>query len=146
MQKRQRRKDKKAAFRPLRSYSAHESGDGKSASWYSCNQTIARCLSFSLLLPAASHNELDLDEQQKGQKHIDGLKRKRPSKTSTPSAAASTSAVGHATLPSSDIVLAAFAPVERAVQNAVQPLVTQVAALQKEVGRFKHLLSDDESG
>ena len=108
---------------------------------------FACCLSFSLLLSAASHDELDLNEQQKVQKYIDGLKRKRPSKTSTP--AASTSAVGRATIPSSDVVLAAFVPVcfqiERAVQNAVQPLVTQVAALQKEVGRFKHLLSDDES-
>ena len=109
-----------------------------------------RCLSFSLLHPAASHDELDLDEQQKEQKYFDGLKRKRPSKTSTHSAAASTSAVGRATIPSSDVVSAAFVTVcfeiERAVQNAVQPLVTQVAALQKEVGRFKHLLSDDESG
>ena len=35
-QKRQRRKDKKAALRPLRSHSAHESGDGNSASRYSC--------------------------------------------------------------------------------------------------------------
>ena len=82
------------------------------------------------------------------QKYIDGLKRKRSSKTSTP-APASTSAVGRATLTSSDVVLDAFVPVcfqiERAVQNAVEPLVTQVAALQKEVGRFKHLLSDDES-
>ena len=82
------------------------------------------------------------------QKYIDGLKRKRPSKTSTP-AAASTSAVGRTTLPSSDVVFAAFVPVcfqiGRAVQNEVQPLVTQVAALQKEVGRFKHLLFDDES-
>ena len=138
-QKRQRRKDKKTA---LRKSTVNQRLGIVAVRPFAC------CLSFSLLLPAASHDELDLNEQQKVQKYIDGLKRKRPSKTSTP-APASTSAVGRATLPSSDVVLAAFVPVcfqiERAVQNAVHPLVTQVAALQKEVGRFKHLLSDDES-
>ena len=81
---------------------------------------------------------------------MDGLKRKRPSKSSTPSAATtSSSAVGRAMLPSFDVASAAMFPVcfqiERAVQNAVQPLVTQVTALQKEVGCFKHPLSDDDS-
>ena len=102
-----------------------------------------------LLVPAASHDELEPGELQKVQKFIDGLKRKRPAKPSTPSAAStSTSSVGRAMLPSSDVVSASLVrlfQIERAVQNAVQPLVQQVTALQKQVSKFKHLLSDDDT-
>ena len=51
-------------------------------------------------------------------------------------------------LPSSDVVSASLVrlfQIERAVQNAVQPLVQQVTALQKQVSKFKHLLSDDDT-
>ena len=57
-----------------------------------------------LLLSAASPDERDPDEQQKLQKYIDGLKKKRPSKTSTLFSAASKSAVGRATFLSFDVL------------------------------------------